>query len=48
VSPWVAAGLAFGLVSKPRAARIVAGVFTAATVADFLHRAADAVREKDK
>ena len=48
VSPWVAAGLAFGMVFKPRATRIIAGVFAAATVSDFLHRAADAVKEKDK
>jgi len=48
LSPWVAAGLAFGFVFKPRATRIVAGVFAAATVSDFLHHAADAVKEKDK
>lgn len=46
LSPWVAAGLAFGLVFQPRATRIVAGVFAAATVSDFLHHAADAVKEK--
>lgn len=46
LSPWVAAGLAFGFVFKPRAARFVAGVFAAATVADFLHHAADKVKEK--
>lgn len=48
VSPWVAAGLAFGFVFKPRAARFVAGVFTAVTIADFLHHAHDAAKEKDK
>jgi len=48
LSPWVAAGLAFGLVFKPRATRIVAGVFAAATVSDFLHHAADAVKEKSE
>ncbi len=48
LSPWVAAGLAFGFVFKPRATRLIAGIFTAATVADFLHHAADAVKEKDK
>ncbi len=48
MSPWVAAGLAFGFVFKPRATRIVAGIFTGATLADFLHHAADAVKEKDK
>ncbi|HXG85274.1 MAG TPA: DUF1360 domain-containing protein [Pyrinomonadaceae bacterium] len=48
MSPWVAAGLAFGLVFKPRATRIVAGVFAAATVSDFLHHAADAVKEKSE
>jgi len=48
LSPWVAAGLAFGLVFQPRATRIVAGVFAAATVSDFLHHAADAVKEKSE
>jgi hypothetical protein len=48
LSPWVAAGLAFGLVFQPRATRIVAGVFAAATVSDFLHHAADAAKEKNE
>ncbi len=48
LSPWVAAGLAFGFVFKPRATRLVAGVFAAATVSDFLHHAADAVKEKSE
>ena len=46
MSPWVAAGLAFGFVFKPRTTRVIAGVFAAATVSDFLHRAADAAKEK--
>jgi hypothetical protein len=46
MSPWVAAGLAFGFVFKPRATRVIAGVFAAATVSEFLHRAADAAKEK--
>jgi len=46
MSPWVAAGLAFGFVFKPRATRVIAGVFAAATVSDFLHRADDATKEK--
>ena len=48
LNPWVAAGLAFGFVFKPRATRLVAGVFAAATLADFLHHAADAVKEKSE
>ncbi|MDQ3323891.1 MAG: DUF1360 domain-containing protein [Acidobacteriota bacterium] len=48
LSPWVAAGLAFGFVFKPRAARFVAGIFAASTVSDFLHHAADAVKEKSE
>jgi hypothetical protein len=48
LSPWVAAGLVFGLVFKPRGTRLVAGIFTAATVSDFLHHAADAVKEKSR
>ena len=46
MNPWVAAGLAFGFVFKPRATRVIAGVFAAATVSDFLHRADDATKEK--
>ena len=45
LGPWVAAGLAAGFVFKPRTTRIVAGVFAAATVSDFLHRAADRVKK---
>ena len=48
LSPWVAAGLAFGFVFKSRATRLVAGVFAAATVSDFLHHAADAAKEKSE
>ena len=47
LNPWVAAGLTFGLIFKPRATRVVAGVFAVAAAADFLHHAADAVKEKD-
>lgn len=46
LAPWVAAGLAFGFVFKPRAARFIAGVFTAVTVADFLHHSHSAAKKK--
>jgi hypothetical protein len=36
VGQWVATGFAFGLVLRPRATRLVASVFAALTVADFL------------
>jgi hypothetical protein len=36
---WIATGLAFGHVFAPRVTRLVAGVFTALTGADFLHLA---------
>lgn len=48
LSPWVAAGLAFGFVFKPRATRLVAGVFAAATVSDYLHHAAAAAKKKSE
>jgi hypothetical protein len=34
---WVATGFAVGLVNAPRATRLVASVFAALTVSDFLH-----------
>jgi len=36
---WIATGFAFGHVFAPRVTRLVAGVFTALTGADFLHLA---------
>lgn len=44
LNPWVAGALAFGMVFKPRATRILAGIFTAATAADFLHEARESVK----
>ncbi len=48
LSPWVAAGLTFGMVFRPRATRLIATTFVAATVSDFLHHALDAVKEREK
>lgn len=45
MAPWVAAGLAFGFVFRPRAARLVGSIFAAVTVSDFLQHAYEAVKK---
>lgn len=47
LNPWIAASLTFAFVFKPRTTRIVAGVFAAVTIADFLHAAAERAKPKD-
>lgn len=37
INPWVSAGLFFGFAFAPTAARLIAAIFTAVTVSDFLH-----------
>lgn len=46
LSPWVAAALTFGVVFRPRATRLLATTFVAATLADFLHHALDSIKEQ--
>ena len=46
MGPWVAAALAFGFMFKPRATRLISGIFTAVTISDFLQHAADTVAKK--
>ena len=46
LNPWIAGALAFGFVFRPRATRLLAGIFTAATAADFLHEAREASKRK--
>ncbi len=48
LSPWVAAGLTFGLVFRPRATRLVLTTFAAVTISSFLHQATDAIKESKK
>lgn len=43
--PWVAGALMAGLVSRPRATRVIAGGFAAVAVSDFLHHAYQAFKE---
>jgi hypothetical protein len=43
---WVAAGLTAGLVFAPRSTRLVAGMYTALTVSDFLQIAYKAAEER--
>jgi len=46
MNPWVAGALALGFVFKPRATRLLAGIFSAVTIADFLHEASEAAKKK--
>ena len=46
LSPWVAAGLMFGLVFRPRATRLVMGTFAAAAISGLLHHASDANKKR--
>ncbi len=46
MNPWVAGALALGFVFKPRATRLLAGIFTTVTIADFLHEASEAAKKK--
>ncbi|MCP9496325.1 MAG: DUF1360 domain-containing protein [Pyrinomonadaceae bacterium MAG19_C2-C3] len=48
LSPWVGAALTFGLVFRPRAARLVMGTFAAAAISGFLLQATDAIKEEKK
>lgn len=44
--PWVAGALLAGLVSRPRATRMVAAGFSAVAVSDFLHHAYQAAKSR--
>jgi ABC-type arginine transport system permease subunit len=46
MNPWVAGALALGFVFKPLATRLLAGIFSAVTIADFLHEASEAAKKK--
>jgi hypothetical protein len=46
MNPWVAGALALGFVFKPRATRFLTGIFSAVTIADFLHEASEAAKKK--
>ncbi len=48
MSPWVAAGLTYGMALQPEATRVVSGIFAAAAVSDFLHLAYDKAKEENK
>lgn len=48
LSPWVAGALTAGFIFKPRAARILTGIFAAVAVADFVQHGYNLVKEKDK
>ncbi|MBA3321703.1 MAG: DUF1360 domain-containing protein [Pyrinomonadaceae bacterium] len=48
MGPWVAAALAFGFVFKPRATRLIGGVFAAVTISDFLQHAAETAKKKEE
>jgi hypothetical protein len=46
VAQWVAAGFAVGLVAAPRTTRLVAGIYAAETVSDFLQLAYNAAEDR--
>lgn len=48
MSPWVAGALTIGYVFKPRATRILTGIFAAVAVADFLQHGYNHVKEIEK
>jgi len=45
LGPWVAGALAVGLIFKPRATRLLGGVFAAVAVSDFLQHATEAIKK---
>ncbi len=47
LGPWVATALAFGLVFKPRATRLIGGILAAATVSEFLNHATAAIKKSE-
>lgn len=48
MGPWVATALGYGFVARPRAARLLSGIFAAVAVSDFLHHAIDAINKKEE
>ncbi len=46
MGPWVATALAFGFVFRPRATRLIGGIFAAVTISDFLQHASDAAKKE--
>jgi hypothetical protein len=44
--PWVAGGLVCGMVAAPRTTRLLASVFTAVAISDFLHLAYQATSKR--
>jgi hypothetical protein len=46
LAQWVAAGFAVGLVAAPRTTRLVAGIYAAETLSDFLQLAYKAAEER--
>ncbi len=48
LSPWVAAALAAGMIFRPRATRILSGIFAVATISDLLHSAQDTAKKSEK
>ncbi len=47
LGPWVATALVFGLVFKPRPARLIGGILAAATVSEFLNHATAAIKKSE-
>ncbi|MBA3716069.1 MAG: DUF1360 domain-containing protein [Pyrinomonadaceae bacterium] len=48
LGPWVAGALAVGLIFRPRATRLLGGVFAAVAVSDFLQHATAALKKTEQ
>jgi hypothetical protein len=46
--PWIAGALSCALAVQPRATRLLAGIFAATAISDFLHRAYEAASSKSE
>jgi len=47
MGPWVATALAFGFVFRPRATRLIGGIFAVVTISDFLQHATEVAKKKE-
>jgi len=48
LGPWVAGALTVGLIFRPRATRLLGGIFAAVAVADFLQHATAAIKKSEQ
>lgn len=46
IAPWMGAALAFGLIRRPKTARLVTNTFAAVALSDFLQQAYAAAKQE--